>query len=292
MKGFKKYTTVSALVAALVIGFPAQALAVTTVELGTADSFAVLAGTEVTNVPTSAITGDVGLSPGAGSSYDAGVTQAQVDGTIYAVDGTGPAGSVEDPALLTQAKADLVTAYDDAAGRTPTDTFVAGDNQLGGQTLTSGVYAFGHATTANIVGTLTLSGGANSVFIFQASSDLVTASSSVVDLIGGVKACNVFWQVDSSATLGTDSVFVGNIMALTAITVNTGATIEGSALARNAAVTLDQNVITDSACAAVVPPDSGSGSGSDSSALGSDTGSLAVGDIVPGLPNAGAGPRE
>ncbi len=292
MKRFK-HTTVSALVAALAIGFPAQALAQEApVELGTTEDFAVLAGTEITNVPTSDITGDVGLSPGTGAAIT-GLTCAEVTGTIYDVDGTYPdTCEVTDPALLTTAKNDLVTAYDDAAGRTPTETFAGGDNQLGGQTLTSGVYAFGAASTANLVGTLTLNGqnDPDAVWIFQASSTLVTASSSVVSLTNGAQACNVFWQVGSSATLGSDSVFVGTIMALTSIGLDTGATINGGqALARDGAVTLDQNVITDSACALSEPPDDDDGDDTDS---GSDTGSLAAGDIVPKLPNAGAGPRN
>jgi len=134
---------------ALVAGLTSQVMAATGINLGTAANFAVLAGTEITNVPTSNITGDVGLSPAAGSNY-AGLTAAEVIGTIYAVDGSGPGGSVNNPGLLTTAKNDLTTAYLEAAGRTPTQTFVAGDNQLGGQTLTTGVYAFGHATSANI----------------------------------------------------------------------------------------------------------------------------------------------
>ena len=163
--------------------FAPAASAAQTVQLGTAAPFAVLAGTAVTNVPTSSITGDVGLSPAAGTNY-AGLTQAQVTGSIYSTNGTGPAGNVNDPALLTTAKNDLTTAYVAAAGQPATTTFTAGDNQLGGNTLTPGVYAFGHAATANITAASPLvlngEGRANSVFVFQASSDLVTASNSVV----------------------------------------------------------------------------------------------------------------
>ncbi len=223
------------------------ASAATTVQLGTAAPFAVLAGSEVTDVPTSAITGNVGLSPAAGSFY-AGLTQAEVTGTIYATDATGPGGSVNDPALLTTAKNDLTTAYVSAAGQSPTSTFVSGDNQLGGQTLVPGVYAFGHAATANITAasplTLNGQGDPNAVFVFQASSDLVTASNSVVQLENGAQACNVFWQVSSSATLASSSTFVGTLMALTSATLNTGATVQGRILARNGAVTLDHNTIT------------------------------------------------
>ena len=293
MKNFSKSLMVTAVAVALTFGFPAQALAEPTVDLGAAEPFAVLGGTTVTNVPTSAITGDVGLSPGTGAAI--GLTCGEVNGTIYDADGAYPGVcEVTDPGLLTQAKSDLTAAYVDAAGRTPTQTFVAGDNQLGGQTLTSGVYAFGGATTANLVGTLTLNGDADSVFIFQASSTLVTASSSVVALTGDVQACNVFWQVGSSATLGTNSVFVGTIMALTAVGLDTGATMDGRALARNAAVTLDQNTITNSACAVVPPtptptpttPDSTLGSTVDVNAL------AAAGEAVPKLPNAGIGPAN
>jgi hypothetical protein len=217
------------------------------VQLGTATPFGVLAGTAVTDIPTSSITGDVGLSPAAGTNY-AGLTQAEVNGTIYSTNGTGPAGQVDDPALLTTAQNDLTTAYVAAAAQSPTSTFAAGDNQLGGKTLTAGVYAFGHAATANITAASPLilngEGDADSVFVFQASSDLVTASDSVVELENGAQACNVFWQVSSSATLASSSTFVGTIMALTSATLDSGATVEGRVLARNGAVTLDADTIT------------------------------------------------
>jgi hypothetical protein len=245
------------LLSVLLIGtvLTGPASAASSVQLGTATPFAVLAGTAVTDVPTSAITGNVGLSPAAGSNY-AGLTQAEVTGSIYSTNGTGPAGSINDPALLTTAKNDLTTAYVSAAGQPPTSTFAAGDNQLGGKSLTPGVYAFGHAATANITASSPLvlngQGDANAVFVFQASSDLVTASNSVVQLVNGARACNVFWQVSSSATLASGSTFVGTIMALTSATLDSGATVQGRVLARNGAVTLDANTITTPpACAAV-----------------------------------------
>ena len=223
------------------------ASATTPVQLNTAAPFAVLAGTAVTDVPTSAITGDVGLSPAAGSNY-AGLTQAEVTGKIYAADATGPAGAVDNPGLLTQAKNDLTTAFVSAAGEVPTTTYVTGDNQLGGKTLTPGVYAFGHATTANLTAASPLvlngNGDPGALFVFQASSDLVTASNSVVQLENGAQACNVYWVVGSSATLATSSTFVGTLMALTSATLATGATVQGRILVRNGAVTLDANVIT------------------------------------------------
>jgi hypothetical protein len=227
--------------------FVPGASAATTVNLGTATPFAVLAYSEVTDVPISSITGDVGLSPAAGTAY-AGLTQAEVHGSIYSTDGTGPTGNVDDPALLTSAKADLTTAFGDAAGQSPTTTFSGVDNQLGGQTLTAGVYAFGHASTANITAASPLvlngNGNLNSVFIFQASSDLVTGVGSVVRLENSAQACHVFWVVGSSATLDSSSTFVGTIMALTSVSLDSQATVQGRVLARNGAVTLDANTIT------------------------------------------------
>jgi hypothetical protein len=149
-----------------------------------------------------------------------------------------------------QAKTDLVTAYDDAAGRPVTAT----DTTLGGLTLVAGVYKAGGATL-DLTGTLTLDGKSdpNAVWIFQATSDLVTASSSTVRVINGGKACNVFWQVTSSATLGSGSTFVGTIMALTSITMASGVTVNGRALARNGEVTLINDTITRSTCSASTP---------------------------------------
>ena len=218
-----------------------------TVNLGTAGSFAILAGSSVTDVPNSTINGDVGLSP---SAWVPGLTCAEVTGTIYSVDASGPAPCrVTNPGLLTTAKNDLTAAYGDAAGRVPDTTFAAGDNQLGGQTLVAGVYRFGSAATANLIGNLTLSGDASSVWIFQATSDLVAQTSSTVTLTGGAQACNVFWQVSTSATIRTSANFVGTIMADQSVALQTGATLQGRALARVAAVTLDQNTITKPTCA-------------------------------------------
>ena len=285
------------LLAVLLIGtaFTESAAAAGTVQLGTATPFAVLAGTAVTDVPASAITGDVGLSPAAGTNY-AGLNQAEVTGTIYSTDGTGPAGNVNDPALLTTAKNDLTTAYVAAAGQSPTSTFTGGDNQLGGQTLTAGVYAFGHASTANITAASPLvlngQGDANAVFVFQASSDLITASNSVVQLENGAQACNVFWQVSSSATLDTSSTFVGTIMALTSATLNSGATVQGRVLARNGDVTLDANTITaPPACAAsATPPTTTPGGTTPTAVANSTTGStLTTGATASAAASTGTG---
>ncbi len=217
------------------------------VELGTASTFAILAGTTVTNTGSTTITG--GLPEGGGNIgiHDAsGYTTALVGVTM-----TGWTIYVNDSVAL-QAKNDLTAAYLDAAGRTPTTTFTETDNQLGGKTLTAGVYAFGHADTANLTAAnpliLDAQGDPDAVFIFQASSDLIMASGSVIQLRNGARYCRVFWQVTSSATLGTYSTFIGHIFALTSITAQTGATIQGQLLARNGAVTLDTNTITNALC--------------------------------------------
>lgn len=231
------------LAVAITLGLAVQARAATTVNLGTADSFAVLAGTEITNVPTSTITWDVGLSPAAGSNY-AGLTAAQVTGTIYAVDATGPAGSANNPGLLTTAKTDLVSAYDAlSAGDNAACTTDYGDvtQDLVGLSLVPGVYCAG---AFELSGTLTLEG--SGVWIFRSAATLIT--SGTANVVGG-DPCNVWWKVPSSATLGTNTSLIGNILALTSITLNNGATLNGRALARNAAVTLDQNTISNITCA-------------------------------------------
>jgi hypothetical protein len=203
------------------------------VGLGTDSSFAVLAGSTVTNTGPSVVNGDLGVSPGTAVT---GFPPGLVNGTIHAAD-----------AVAGQGQTDLTTAYNDAAGRTP-PVAVSGD--LGGQTLTPGVY--NSTSSLGLTGNLTLNaaGDPDAVFIFQAGSTLTTASASDITLINGAQACNVFWQVGSSATLGTTSTFIGNILANASITLNTGVTLQGRALARNGAVTLDDDAITPSACAA------------------------------------------
>ncbi|GEM_PF-1029471 len=227
--------------------------AATAVDLLSTKNFAVFAKTAVTDVPTSEITGDVGLSDGASIT---GLTCSEVTGTIYDGDGGYTGGGtcyVTDAAKLTTAETDLVTASNDASGRTPTTTFVAADNQLGGKTLTPGVYAFGGATTAHLTGTLVLDGQGdpNAVWIFQASSDLITASNSVMSLINAAQACNVFWVVSTQTTLGSDSTFIGTIMSGSSVVLETDAVLYGAAMSRTAAVTLDSNTISVQYCAAV-----------------------------------------
>jgi uncharacterized repeat protein (TIGR01451 family) len=218
-----------AVAAAALIGLPSGASAATTpVPLGTAANFAVLAGSTITNTGATTITGDLGLSPGTSVT---GFPPGTVSGTEDIAD-----------AVAVQAKNDLSTAYNDAAAETVTATI---PTELGGTTVTPGVYNSA-AGTFGITGTLTLDaqGNPNAIFIFQAASTLITAGASNVVLINGAQASNVFWVVGSSATLGTNSTLQGSILALTSITVTTGTTIDGRALARNGAVTLDTNQIT------------------------------------------------
>jgi serine protease AprX len=201
-----------------------------TVNLGTAAAASVLAGAGVTNTGPSVLNRDLDTYPTpAVTGFQPGITM----GTQHAAD-----------AVALAAQNDLTTAYNAAAGAPSTSNVTGVD--LGGETLTPGVYtaAAGMALTGALP--LTLTGTADSVYIFQAGSTLITGSNSSVILSGGVQASNVFWQVGSSATLGTGTAFKGNILALTSITVATGASVDGRALARNGAVTLDSNVFENS----------------------------------------------
>jgi hypothetical protein len=199
------------------------------INLGTAAPFAVLGGSTVTNTGPSVITGNVGLSPGTSVT---GFPPGTVLGTIHAAD-----------AVAAQAQADLTTAYNQAASLAPTQT-LTGTN-LGGLTLTPGVYFF--ASSADLTGNLILDaqGDPNALFVFQIGSTLTTASNSSLVYINGGQGGNTFWQVGSSATFGTFTEFQGNVLALTSITLNTGANIRcGRALAQNGAVTLDSNIVS------------------------------------------------
>ena len=206
------------------------------VGLGTAGSFAVLAGTGITNTGPTTITGDIGTFP---TATITGLTSLTVSGTNHAGD-----------SVTQGAKTDLTTAYTKAAGQGPT-TAIAAD--LVGQTLKPGVY--NSASAVGLSGVLTLDGAGdpNAVWVFQAGSTLITASGSKVVLLNGAQSCHVYWQVGSSATLGTNSLFTGTILALTDISLQTGAAVNGRVLARNGAVTMDSNTITRSACSTTTP---------------------------------------
>jgi len=219
--------------------------AVTPVGLGTASSFAVMAGTTVTNTGRSRISGDVGVSPGtAVTGFPPGVVTG---GTIQAA-----------TTVAAIAQSDLTTAYNTAAGETPATSvpmFIGA-----GQTFGPGVY--NSASSLEIGGSLTLNahGDPAAMFVFQAGSTLLTDTGSSINFTNGASACNVFFQVGSSATLQTGSTFQGNILALTSITVNAGATIFGRALAQTGAVTLNDDTITAPACGPSPSPSSTSAS--------------------------------
>jgi hypothetical protein len=203
-----------------------------TIALGAASSFAVLAGTAVTNAGPTALTGDVGLDPGGPTSVT-GFPPGTYTGTLHIND-----------AIAVQAQTDLTSAF--LAGQAaicPTGHDVSGLD-LGASPFAPGVYCF--ATTAGLTGTLVLDGGgdSNAVFIFQVGSALGTNTGTNYVLRNGARAANVFWIVGSSATLGVNSTFPGSILALTDITLTTGATLLGRTLARNGTVTLDGNPVT------------------------------------------------
>lgn len=208
------------------------------VPLGTAESFAVLGGSTVTNAGPTQVIGNLGVSPG---SAVTGFPPGIVTGTIHI-----------NNAVAAQAQSDTTTAYNTLATR-PCGTNLTGQD-LGGRTLTPGVYCFN--SSAQLTGILTLDaqGDPNANFIFQVGSTLTTASASSVLVINGGRNCNVFWQIGSSATFGTGTSFVGNVIALSSITLTTGSNLSGRALARNGAVTLDTNsvaVCAPAQCAAV-----------------------------------------
>ena len=198
------------------------------VPLGASATYAVLAGSTVTNTGATEITGDLGVSPGTAVT---GFPPGTVSGTIHAGDSDAE-----------EAQDSLTVAYNDAAGQSTGAISVSGD--LTGLTLAPGLYK--STSSLAISGTLTLNalGNSDSRFMIQMASTLTTEPGSQVILSGGALASNVFWQVGSSATLGTNSVFKGTILADQSITLNTGARVDGRALARNGAVTLDANVIT------------------------------------------------
>ncbi len=196
------------------------------VPLGTAGNFGVLAASTVTNTGSSVISGSVGVYPGTSiTGFPPGQT-VPVAGDLHHADATAQ-----------QAQIDLTTAYNNAAGQACDET-IAG-NHLGGLTRSTGVYCLG---AADLTGTLTLDGPG--VYIFKAESSLISASNASVNLINGASACDVFWQVGSSATLGTGSDMAGYILAQESVTLTTGASLTGAAMARTGAVTLDDNNIT------------------------------------------------
>ena len=214
-----------------------QSLALTTINLGVAGNFEILSKTGITDVYKSAITGDIGTSPITGAALL--VSCAEVTGIIYTVDAAGPLPcSVTDATKLTTAIGDMQTAYTDAAGRLNPNFLNLGAGNIGGTTLTPGLYKWTSAVT--IPTDITISGGPNDVFIFQIAGTLNMSSAVNVTLAGGVQAKNIFWQTSGAVTLGTTSHFEGNILSMTGINLKTGASINGRMLAQTA-VTLQMN---------------------------------------------------
>ncbi|MBU1101895.1 MAG: DUF3494 domain-containing protein [Bacteroidetes bacterium] len=220
------------------------------VNLGTAGDFVILAKTGISITGSSAITGDLGLSPSAatfitgfGLIMDASGTfsiSSLVTGNIYAADYTDPT-----PTKMTTAVSDMETAFTDAAGRTLPDytELYAGD--VTGQTLTPGLYKWGTGVLVS-AGGVTIAGSATDVWIFQIAQDLTLGNGAMVTLSGGAQASNIFWQVAGQVTLGTTADMKGIILCQTLIEIQTGATLNGRALAQTA-VTLDANAITEPA---------------------------------------------
>lgn len=261
--GLAALGTLVAVMAASIAG-----AAATSVLLGTTESFAVLAGAGITNTGPTTIGGDIGTFPTTGITGSAGMT----------VNGANHAGD----AVTQQAKSDLVVAYDDAAAQGPTSPT---GTDLGGRTLVPGVY--NSASSVGLTGTVTLDAGGDpsAVFVFQVGSSLTTASASRVALVNGAQSCNVFWQIGSSATLGTGSTFRGSIFALTDITVTTNVTVDGRVLARNGAVTLDSDTITKPTCA------TGTGTGTGTGTTpGTGTGTTPGTTTTPGTDTGGTTP--
>jgi hypothetical protein len=218
---------------------PIQTTVQAPVNLLSTSSFAILAGSLISNVPTSAITGNIGLSPSSRAAIT-GFGVDEVTGVIFAADDIAPAGV---PEMLTAAKADLTAAYNDAAGRNAPDVVTLAGN-IGGLTLTPGLYrSTGSLEISSGDLTFDARGDANAVFILQIATTLTTTSGHRVSLSGGARSTNIYWQVGTSATLGTTTEFKGNIMANQSISLTTGAVIAGRLLARIGAVTLAGNSV-------------------------------------------------
>lgn len=209
------------------------------VNLRVAGNFAILSKTGITSVYKSTITGDIGTSPITGAAMV--VNCGEVVGNVFSVDAAGPACKTTSATMLTAAVGDMQTAYTDAAGRSNPDFLNLGAGNIGGKTLTPGLYKW--TTALNIPTDITISGSPTDVFIFQIAGTLKLSSAVRMTLAGGVQAKNIFWVVSSAVTCGTTSHFEGNILGMTGINFQTGATVNGRLLAQTA-VTLQMNTVT------------------------------------------------
>jgi hypothetical protein len=243
------------LAVALMVPVAAVSLSPTPVNLGTAGNFALLAKTGISVTGTTAIVGDLGVSPAA-ATYITGFdliadpsntfsTSSLVTGRIYAANYTDPT-----PTKMTTAIGDMETAYTDAAGRPLPDYTELYTGNVTGKTLTPGLYNWSTGVVVS-AGGVTISGTANDVWIFQIAGNLELADGAIVTLSGNAKASNIFWQVAGQVTLGTTAAMKGIILCQTAVAMSTGATLSGRALAQTA-VTLDANAVTKPATATVV----------------------------------------
>jgi hypothetical protein len=248
------------------------------VDLATAKSFVVLGASTVTNTGPSVLNGDLGISPG--TALTGFGLPAVVNGATHATD-----------AVAAQAQLDLTTAYNVAAGQPAAD--LTGQD-LGNKVLPAGAYKF--TSSAQLTGPLTLdaAGDPNAQFVFEIGSALTTASASSVVLINGASPCNVYWQVGSSATLGTTTAFQGNVMALASISLNDGATVIGRLLARNGAVTLINNVLDSTRCTTGSGGSStgGPGSGPKSGPAGGATTAAEKAALLAAQANEATNPRS
>lgn len=256
---FSRFFVILALSLFSISGVVARPQIATSPGLGAADPFSILAETNIVNVPVSSVDGDVGLSPATGAGI--GLTDPEVGGTIYSVDAFGPAGSVNDPALLTNAINDMMAAF--TALDQPCDTVYAGVQDL---TIVSplgpGVYCAGAFL---LTGNLTLSG--SGVWIFKSAATLTT---SVGSSVTGGDPCNVWWRLVSSADIFTGSTMIGSVFAGTSINMQNAASLDGRLMAQ-AAVTLDSNTITGPNCTAPVVVGGGGGGGGGAGTTGSTT---------------------
>ena len=229
------------MLAAVAFGTSSTAMAgLAPVDLGSAGTFAILSKSGVTNVYASAVTGNVGSSPITGAAIL--VTCTEVSGTIFSVDAAGPLPCTVNAApFLTLAVLEMELAYLDAAGRSSPDFTELGAGEIGGLTLSPGLYKWG--TGVMISKDVTLTGGPNDVFIFQIAGTLTQANATRVTLTGGAQAKNIFWQSAGAVSIGTTAHFEGIVLAKTMVAVKTGASVQGRLLAQTA-VTLQMNAVT------------------------------------------------